>query len=80
MDTCFKEYDTVRVISLPHITPVLWNGSSRNPRIGDIGSVVDIVLSQSRLPRFTVECVSPDGRTVWMAELDSDHLELVSRP
>jgi hypothetical protein len=80
MGTRFCEFDPVRVASLPHIAPALWNGSLRKPRVGDVGSVVEISQAPLQLPRFTVECVAADGRTVWMAEFDSDHLKLVSRP
>jgi hypothetical protein len=77
----FHEFDTVRVLRLVHDRArSLWDGSLREPQVGDIGSVVEVHRTPLASPRFTIECVAADGRTVRMAEFGSDELELVGRP
>ena len=77
-----REYDSVRIV---HVSPDLgshrvWEGSARPPQVGDVGSVIQLRQERLRAPRYLVECVTPDGRTLWMAEFDQTELELTSRP
>lgn len=77
----FYDYDTVRVLCVPvDSAQKLWEGSIREPRVGDIGTIVEINNRTPLLPKYVIECVSRDGRTIWMAEFESFQLELVSRP
>jgi hypothetical protein len=71
----WAEYDVIRVARLLrsdrqfHGTP----GVCRAPQIGDIGTIVFAY----DLTSFAVECVNPDGMTVWLADFFSEELEFL---
>jgi lipoprotein-releasing system ATP-binding protein len=74
----FREHDVVRIISTDgaglSVSDIV--EAMRPPEVGDVGTVValDPLLSST-----TVECVSGDGRTAWIAEFAPGDLELVER-
>ena len=70
--TEFREYDVVRVVSVP-ITASHPDDGFRVPRVGDTGAVV--MVYNAPIEGYTVECVSPDGRTEWLLEFVPDDLE-----
>ena len=49
-------------------------GVMREPRIGDIGTIVHEYDRKA----FIVECVDADGLTVWLADFTSDEIEEVA--
>lgn len=64
-----RELDTVRVLRL--FEPKLVDGSAsavRSPEIGDTGTVVAVRETDWGDTIYTVERVSPDGRTEWLAD------------
>jgi hypothetical protein len=69
----FKELDVVVVRSLrTTVRPVDGTeGVTRQPRVGDVGTVVNILGPAD----YIVECVDTDGRTAWVADLNIDELE-----
>lgn len=75
-----SEYDLVRVIAdIPADRVDAHFGLGRAPRIGDLGSVVMAYpASPHHEPAFSVECVCPDGHTLWLAELFASELERVA--
>jgi hypothetical protein len=74
-------HDSVRVIALTgaardHLVVLT---SERPPRVGDIGTVVDITARLGGVGRhYTVEFRHPDARPVWLAVFAAHELEVVS--
>jgi hypothetical protein len=53
--------------------------SERPPRVGDIGTVVDISTRLGGVGRhYTVELRHPDARPIWLAVFAAHELEVVS--
>jgi hypothetical protein len=46
--------------------------AERAPRVGDVGTVVDIVPNVSA---YLVECIGDGGLTIWLASFDEAELE-----
>jgi hypothetical protein len=72
-----SEHDVVRVVRL-RTSGRSFSGSEgvrRAPRVGDEGTIVNVPSATA----FVVECVAPDGATVWLADFRRDELELVAR-
>ena len=71
-----SEHDVVRVVRL-RTSGRHFSGSEgvrRAPRVGDEGAIVNVPAPGV----FVVECVAPDGDTVWLADFRRDELELVA--
>lgn len=74
----FRELDSVRVVRpTPH---ELGEISTRDPRVGEVGTIVDVISHPSQETLYTVECVAADGWTVWIGEFAASQLQLVHRP
>lgn len=72
-----SEHDVVRVVRL-RTSGRNFSGTEgvrRAPRVGDEGAIVHVPAPDA----FVVECVSPDGATVWLADFRRDELERVAR-
>ena len=71
----FKEYDVVRVVKLRnpdrHFDGTI--GVRRSPRVGDIGTICHVHTPGDVL----VEMVNNDGMTVWLADFETEELEIV---
>jgi len=75
-----KRYDVVKVKSL--VTAIGrngWNINARAPRVGDIGTVVEILKAEGQDAQFVVESVAADGTTIWLADFTAEELEVVER-
>ena len=71
-----KRYDTVRiksVCSFAQRDP--WRVNRHLPQPGDIGTIVEVILSNQTEPLFIVESVDDKGETRWLAEFSSDDIE-----
>ena len=77
----FSEYDVVRVVKLLEAERSITGskGSTRQPKVGDMGAVVFVSDSSdfSTTPVYIVECVDDAGMTVWLADFQEDELEIV---
>jgi hypothetical protein len=74
-----REFDTVRVLrSVPerHLRPP----GLREPRAGDVGTVIDIRENGTDGVVYLVEKVAPDGYTVWLGDFHRTELEWISTP
>jgi hypothetical protein len=73
-----REFDTVRVLrpSERHLS----QPGLREPRPGDVGTVIDIRESGTDCVVYMVEKVAPDGYTVWLAAFQRAELEWISSP
>ena len=71
-----SEYDVVRVIADIPAGRINRSASQRSPRIGDLGAVVLVhTIQLDQEAAFAVECVGPDGHTIWLADIFASELE-----
>ena len=72
----FKELDVVRIVAL-HAARRPYDGTpgvSREPRVGDVGTVVYVYSAPGEEPVFSVEAPAPDGQTLWAADFAANEL------
>jgi hypothetical protein len=55
-----------------------WGVSKRAPLVGDVGTIVEVLSGEGTDARYVVECVAPDGSTIWLEDFRSDELCLVA--
>jgi len=75
-----RQYGMVRVRELlqPPDAYNGWNVNQRPPRVGDVGTVVDISPGVDGGPdRYVVESSGPDGVTIWLGDFSAAELELI---
>ncbi len=72
------ELDTVRVVALHEPSRFFDDPQCmrRGPLVGDIGAVVHALPDHQR---FMVECIAPEGITLWIAEFMATELQLESK-
>jgi hypothetical protein len=72
----FNELDQVQVVRLNNSTREVdgTEGVRRQPRVGDLGTVVALLQRGADPPGYYVECVDNDGLTVWLTQFDADEL------
>jgi hypothetical protein len=51
-----------------------WRVNQRPPRVGDRGTVVDILQAPGLPDKYVVEASGPDGITVWLGDFTADEL------
>ena len=72
-----QQYDIVRVSQLLK-EPADYNGwgvNQRAPRVGEVGTIVDILQASGLSDCFVVECCDPNGVAVWVGDFASEELE-----
>jgi hypothetical protein len=77
-----REYDVVTVLRL-FTSSRPYSGSEtvqREPRVGDIATVVHELTPDDPGAPLVVEMVDECGLTVWLADRERDELEFISRP
>lgn len=52
-----------------------WRVNQRPPRIGDVGTLLDILHSAGSPDRYVVESSGTDGVTVWLGDFAAEELE-----
>jgi hypothetical protein len=74
-----KEYDAIKICSLrePNRSYDGTEGIMREPRVGDTGTVVDVLGEHSKGMMYVVECVNPEGNTVWLADFWESELDKI---
>lgn len=75
------EHDVVRIVSLTGSAEdhLVISTSERPPRVGDVGTVVNITDRMGGVGRhFTVALSHPDGRPIWLAVFAAHELDIVS--
>lgn len=75
--TNLEQFQLVRVRQLLHPATEYhgWRVNTRDPAIGDVGTLVDILRADGLPNKFVVECCHGDGQAVWLADFDADELE-----
>ena len=76
-----RQYELARVRELTssEIDRDGWRINRRSPRVGDVGTLIDILQASGLPDRYVVECPSTlgDGSTEWLSEFTADELEPV---
>ncbi len=74
-----REYSLVRVVKLRAAPDEYdgWKVNTRAPRVGDLGTLVDILHAAGVPDRYVVECASDtgDGSDEWLGDFAEDELE-----
>ena len=75
-------YNLVRVVQL--IQPAEnydgWKMNRRNPAIGDIGTIVEVLKASGHPDHFVVESSGIEGMTIWLSDFLAEEIEAVSSP
>jgi hypothetical protein len=76
----FHQYDVVKVAALleaeRHIIGT--EGVSRQPRIGNIGTILEIPKMPVGMKQvYVVECIDLEGYTIWLADFVGEELEVI---
>jgi hypothetical protein len=71
-----QQYGVVRVIRLLRSPDAYdgWRFNQRPPRVGDRGTIVDILRAPGLPDNYVVEASGPDGVTVWLGDFTADEL------
>jgi hypothetical protein len=51
-----------------------WGVNRRRPRLGDVGTLVEILQAPGAQDRYVVECSMADGNTEWLSDFVADEL------
>jgi hypothetical protein len=72
-----NEYDVVEIRRLRQPSRAYdgTDGVMREPKVGDRGVVVHILGEDEEEMKYVVECVNPEGFTVWVADFWEGELE-----
>ena len=72
----FEEFAVVRVAAVRDRARIAQGteGILREPRLGDIGTVVHRHPRTSGINAYEVECVGQEGHTIWLATFTHDEL------
>ena len=77
MSPPIEQFDKVRIVALRggRASPLV---GSRPPQVGDVATVVDVY---DHPPGYELECVTPQGATLWLESFTDDEvsLELVGK-
>ena len=75
--TVLEQYQLVRVKQLLQSPSEYdcWRVNRRPPKIGDVGTLLDILRADGLPDRFVVESCESNGTAVWLADFQRDELE-----
>ena len=76
----FKEHDIVEVVNLIDIIRQI-DGTEkvmRQPRIGDVGAIVNILKDAENDSMYIVESVDNNGMTIWLSDFHQSELKIKS--
>lgn len=79
--TSLEQYGLVRIRQLLRCPAEYdgWRVNQRPPRIGDVGSLLDILHAPGLPDRYVVESSDADGVTVWLGDFAAEELEPLTR-
>ena len=78
--TSFRPLDTVRIARFrgavrEHLRQA--NGG-RLPRVGDMGTIIQVLDSSRGTSRYVIEAIDDEGRVVWEGVFDASELALAN--
>lgn len=82
MQDLLKPYACVRIYQLiqPAESYNGWRVNQRAPKIGDYGTVVDVLTAEGLQDKYIVENCQPDGSSLWLAEFYAEELVIDGGP
>lgn len=74
-----SQYSSVKIVKLIQGKSDYngWNTNKRLPKIGDTGTVVEILEAEGNIKRFVVECIDRNGLTIWLSDF-CEEIEIYS--
>ena len=80
MSVHFKELQHVVVAQLckPNRQFHGTDGTAREPRVGDVGTICHAYDPTDAAAPVIVECIDPNGMTVWLADFQPNELQLAN--
>ena len=78
-----RQYELVRVVKLMQLEADYdgWRVNQRPPRIGDVGTILDVLSAPGLPDEYVVEAVNgDDATTIWLAIFLADELETFTSP
>ena len=78
MHSQLKPYICVRIRQLSQSVESYngWRVNKRAPRVGDYGTVVDVLTAEGLPDKYVVESCQPDGSSLWLADFYAEELEI----
>jgi hypothetical protein len=75
--THFAQNQVVRVARLLHALEQYdgWKQNQRPPRVGDTGTIVDVLGAPGVAMEYVVESLDADGATLWLGTFETEELE-----
>jgi hypothetical protein len=72
----FRQYDVVKVTDRLKAKGARgdWRANKRVPSVGDVGTIVEVLTKPGLDDCYVVECVAPDGTTIWLANFAANEL------
>lgn len=52
-----------------------WRVNQRLPRVGDVGTLLDVLTASGHPDRYVVECSGADGVSIWLADFLAEEIE-----
>jgi hypothetical protein len=76
-----EQYGLVRIRQLlrPAAEYDGWGVNQRPPRVGDSGTLLNILHAPELPDRYVVESSGPDGATVWLGDFAAEELESLAK-
>ncbi len=77
----FERYSLVRVRQLlrPFEHYDGWGFNQHPPRVGEVGTLLDILQAPGLPDGYVVECSNPDGTSAWLGTFAAEELESAPR-
>jgi hypothetical protein len=75
-----KLYEQVRVVRLTRSPDEYdgWRLNQRLPRVGDVGTLIDVLKAPDLPDRYVVEMRGADGVDIWLSEFERDEIEPIT--
>ena len=76
-DAGLRQYGLVRIRRLLNAPDTYdgWRVNQRLPRVGDVGTLLDVLTAPGHPDRYVVECSGEDGISVWLADFLAEEIE-----
>ena len=72
-----RQYEQVHIRHLTRAPEAYdgWGVNRRAPRVGEYGTLVDVLRTPGAPDSYVVESSAPDGTTLWLGDFTADELE-----
>jgi len=75
----YDQYSLIRVIKILRSAENYdgWHINQRPPRIGDIGTIVEVLHAPNLPIDYVVECSNNDGTDIWLSLFYAEEIEAI---